>query len=256
MDVEKPIGFDAIMRVRTSTGFRATDFFGGVYMNNTTDVELAAVDCDHAISVELKHDDTLSEETGAFMQCALLYTTVGGQRRLRVHNLSLNCSSQLMELFKSSLERTRSSTSSPKQRLAVMGVEDTQLLLYPRLIPLHNMELEGEAVPLRCSEDRLSDGGAFFLWLGQACPPELIQGLFNLPSLAHLQPNTIAEHMQQRGHTFRWVAEFGVIPVHRDTELFAYGGCGPVGEQSWRELNPRLARVSRIGHPNPGLQCL
>ncbi|CAL8316205.1 unnamed protein product [Boreogadus saida] len=68
MDVEKPIGFDAIMRVRTSTGFRATDFFGGVYMNNTTDVELAAVDCDHAISVELKHDDTLSEETGAFMQ--------------------------------------------------------------------------------------------------------------------------------------------------------------------------------------------
>ncbi|CAL8236632.1 unnamed protein product [Arctogadus glacialis] len=88
------------------------------------------------------------------------------------------------------------------------GLEDTQLLLYPRLIPLHNMELEGEAVPspLRCSEDRLSDGGAFllenghalFLWLGQACPPELIQGLFNLPSLAHLQPNTIAEHMQQR----------------------------------------------------------
>ncbi|CAL8299234.1 unnamed protein product [Boreogadus saida] len=88
------------------------------------------------------------------------------------------------------------------QRLAVMamGVEDTQLLLYPRLIPLHNMELEGEAVPLRCSEDRLSDGGAvllenghaLFLWLGQACPPELIQGLFNLPSLAHLQPNTVS----------------------------------------------------------------
>ncbi|CAL8267807.1 unnamed protein product [Boreogadus saida] len=90
------------------------------------------------------------------------------------------------------------------QRLAVMamGVEDTQLLLYPRLIPLHNMKLEGEAVPspLRCSEDRLSDGGAFllenghalFLWLGQACPPKLIQGLFNLPSLAHLQPNTVS----------------------------------------------------------------
>lgn len=34
-------------------------------------------------------------------QCALLYTTIGGQRRLRIHNLSLNCSSQLSELYKS-----------------------------------------------------------------------------------------------------------------------------------------------------------
>lgn len=119
-------------------GFRATDFFGGIYMNNTTDVEMAAVDCDNGVTVEFKHDDTLSEETGALMQvcvkpsfipdwsylksflwrlktqvclklmfhtffpqCALLYTTIGGQRRLRIHNLSLNCSSQLSELYKS-----------------------------------------------------------------------------------------------------------------------------------------------------------
>uniref|UniRef100_A0A671LTX4 Protein transport protein Sec24D-like n=1 Tax=Sinocyclocheilus anshuiensis TaxID=1608454 RepID=A0A671LTX4_9TELE len=100
-DVEKSIGFDAIMRVRTGTGFRATDFFGAIYMNNTTDVEMAAVDCDKAVTVEFKHDDTLSEESGAVMQCALLYTTIGGQRRLRIHNLSLNCSSQLSELYKS-----------------------------------------------------------------------------------------------------------------------------------------------------------
>lgn len=37
-------------------------------MNNTTDIEMAAVDCDKAVTVELKHDDTLSEETGAFIQ--------------------------------------------------------------------------------------------------------------------------------------------------------------------------------------------
>ncbi|KAM8748110.1 protein transport protein Sec24D isoform 2-T2 [Acanthopagrus schlegelii] len=279
-DVEKSIGFDAIMRVRTSTGFRATDFFGAIHMNNTTDVEMAAVDCDKAVTVELKHDDTLSEETGALMQCALLYTTISGQRRLRIHNLSLNCSSQLSELYKSCetdslinffvksayrailnqplknvreilvnqtahmLACYRKNCASPSaasqlilpdamkvfpvymnslmktaplvgstelstddrahQRLSVMGmgVEDTQLLLYPRLLPLHNLDVGSEALPapLRCSEERLIDSGIFllenghsmFLWLGQASAPDLIQNLFNLPSLAHMQGHMCA----------------------------------------------------------------
>uniref|UniRef100_A0A4W5R2B9 SEC24 homolog D, COPII coat complex component n=1 Tax=Hucho hucho TaxID=62062 RepID=A0A4W5R2B9_9TELE len=268
-DVEKAIGFDAIMRVRTSTGFRATNFFGAIHMNNTTDVEMAAVDCDKAVTVEFKHDDKLSEETGALMQCALLYTTVSGQRRLRIHNLSLNCSAQLSELYKSCetdalinffaksayramlnqplktvreilvnqtahmLACYRKNCASPSaasqlilpdamkvfpvylnslmktgplvgsaelstddrahQRLSTtaMGVEDTQLLLYPRLVPLHNMDFASDVVPapVRCSEERLTDAGMFllengrslFLWLGQACPPELVQRVFNVP---------------------------------------------------------------------------
>ncbi|XP_049423749.1 protein transport protein Sec24D [Epinephelus fuscoguttatus] len=279
-DVQKSIGFDAVMRVRTSTGFRATEFFGAIHMNNTTDIEMAAVDCDKAVTVEFKHDDTLSEETGALIQCALLYTTISGQRRLRIHNLSLNCSSQLSELYKSCetdslvnffaksacrailnqplknvreilvnqtahmLACYRKNCASPSaasqlilpdamkvfpvymnslmkvaplvgstelatddrahQRLSIMGmgVEDTQLLLYPRLTPLHNIDVGSEALPaqVRCSEERLTDSGMFllenghsmFLWLGQASPPELIQSIFNLPSLAHLQGHMCA----------------------------------------------------------------
>ncbi|XP_013862544.1 protein transport protein Sec24C isoform X2 [Austrofundulus limnaeus] len=99
-DVQKQIGFDAVMRVRTSTGIRATDFFGSFYMSNTTDVELAGLDCDKAITVEFKHDDKLSEETGALMQCAVLYTSCSGQRRLRVHNMAVNCCSQLADLYR------------------------------------------------------------------------------------------------------------------------------------------------------------
>lgn len=106
------MGFDAVMRVRTSTGeavilenelktpspfghicdkglndcftcisiitllsgIRATDFFGSFFMTNTTDVELAGLDCDKAITVEFKHDDKLSEETGALMQVNSLNT--------------------------------------------------------------------------------------------------------------------------------------------------------------------------------------
>lgn len=42
-------------------------------MNNTTDIEMAAVDCDKAVTVEFKHDDALSEETGAMMQVCVFY---------------------------------------------------------------------------------------------------------------------------------------------------------------------------------------
>uniref|UniRef100_A0A673AV71 SEC24 homolog C, COPII coat complex component n=1 Tax=Sphaeramia orbicularis TaxID=375764 RepID=A0A673AV71_9TELE len=99
-DIQKPVGFDAVMRVRTSTGIRATDFFGSFFMSNTTDVELAGLDCDKAITVEFKHDDKLSEETGALMQCAVLYTSCSGQRRLRIHNMAVNCCSQLADLYR------------------------------------------------------------------------------------------------------------------------------------------------------------
>ncbi|XP_063043030.1 protein transport protein Sec24D [Engraulis encrasicolus] len=276
-DVQKHIGFDAIMRVRTSTGFRATDFHGGVYMSNTTDVEMAAVDCHKAVTVEMKHDDTLSEETGALMQCALLYTTPGGQRRLRIHNLSLNCSSQLSEIYKSAetdalmnffaksayrailsqpvktvreilvnqtahmLACYRKNCASPsaasqlilpdamkvlpvymcsllktsplvgsselqtddrsllRQTVLGMRTEDTQALLYPRLLPLGSLESDDLPSAVRCSEERLSEGGVFllengrslYLWISQSCPPELLQNLFNTPTLTQL-PNDMS----------------------------------------------------------------
>uniref|UniRef100_A0A803YH84 SEC24 homolog D, COPII coat complex component n=1 Tax=Meleagris gallopavo TaxID=9103 RepID=A0A803YH84_MELGA len=273
-DIEKKTGFDAIMRVRTSTGFRATDFFGAMYMNNTTDVEMAAVDCDKAVTVEFKHDDKLNEDSGALIQCAVLYTSVSGQRRLRIHNIGLNCSTQLADVYKTCetdalinffaksafkailsqplkvvreilvsqtahmLACYRKNCASPstasqlilpdamkvlpvymncllkstvltgrpeiptderayhRQLVMSMGVADTQLFFYPQLLPIHNLDLKSDTVPaaVRCSEERLSEGGAFilanglsmFLWLGVSTPPELIQGLFNVPSFAHI----------------------------------------------------------------------
>ncbi|XP_076981015.1 protein transport protein Sec24C isoform X2 [Tamandua tetradactyla] len=99
-DIQKIVGFDAVMRVRTSTGIRAVDFFGAFYMSNTTDVELAGLDVDKTVTVEFKHDDRLNEESGALLQCALLYTSCAGQRRLRIHNLALNCCTQLADLYR------------------------------------------------------------------------------------------------------------------------------------------------------------
>jgi protein transport protein SEC24 len=82
------------------TGIRPVDFLGNFYMSNTTDVEMCAVDSNQAIAVEIKHDDKLNEQEGAFVQVAVLFTSVSGQRRLRIHNLALNCCTQLADLFR------------------------------------------------------------------------------------------------------------------------------------------------------------
>lgn len=99
-NISRPIAFNATMRVRTSTGVRATDFFGHFYMSNTTEMELASIDCNKAIAVEVKHDDKLTEDEGVYIQAALLYTSCSGIRRLRIINLSLKTSSELAELYR------------------------------------------------------------------------------------------------------------------------------------------------------------
>lgn len=99
-DVSRPIAFDSIMRVRTSTGVRPTDFYGHLFMSNTTDMELASIDCDKAIAIEVKHDDKLTEEEGVYIQVALLYTSCGGQRRIRILNLGLKTCSQMADLYR------------------------------------------------------------------------------------------------------------------------------------------------------------
>ncbi|XP_046753810.1 protein transport protein Sec24C [Diprion similis] len=99
-NIKRPIAFDAIMRVRTSTGVRATDFYGHFFMSNTTDMELASIDSNKAVAIEIKHDDKLGDEEGVFIQAALLYTSCGGVRRLRVINLGLRTSSQMAELYR------------------------------------------------------------------------------------------------------------------------------------------------------------
>ena len=77
--MSRPIGFDAVLRVRTSTGVRPTDFHGHFLMQNTTDVELGAIDSHKGIAVEIKHDDKLTEEDGVYIQVALLYTSIYGE---------------------------------------------------------------------------------------------------------------------------------------------------------------------------------
>ncbi|KAF9594960.1 hypothetical protein IFM89_035530 [Coptis chinensis] len=99
-NVSRPQGFEAVMRVRCSQGIQVQEYSGSFCKRIPTDVDLPAIDCDKSIMVTFKHDDKLVEESECSFQCALLYTTIYGERRIRVTTLSLPCTSVLGNLFR------------------------------------------------------------------------------------------------------------------------------------------------------------
>ncbi|XP_051896705.1 protein transport protein Sec24C-like [Pristis pectinata] len=104
-NVEKVLGFNAVMNVHARKGIRATNYYGSFHVN-TTEVQLAAIDSDKALLVEFKHSGKLQEKDGVLIQFVLLYTTLSGQRRIRIHNVGLNCSTQLTDTFRTSQAET------------------------------------------------------------------------------------------------------------------------------------------------------
>ena len=49
-------------------GIRAVTFYGGFFMNNTTDIEFGNISCDKSVAVEIKHDDSMKDDTPAYIQ--------------------------------------------------------------------------------------------------------------------------------------------------------------------------------------------
>ncbi|ORX81264.1 hypothetical protein K493DRAFT_242055 [Basidiobolus meristosporus CBS 931.73] len=99
-NVSRQYGFNGVLRIRCSNGLSVDDHFGNFYMRNATDVEFGGIDSDKSIGVVLKHDAKVDEKLDATFQCALLYTTATGQRRIRLHNLSVPTTTLMANMFK------------------------------------------------------------------------------------------------------------------------------------------------------------
>ncbi|KAJ7196571.1 sec24-related protein [Mycena pura] len=82
-------GYNCVMRIRTSNGVRISDYLGNFTPRGATDLEFGILDADKALSVTLQHSGTLDTRGYVFLQSALLYTSVEGQRRVRTCNLAL-----------------------------------------------------------------------------------------------------------------------------------------------------------------------
>ncbi|KAL1921511.1 uncharacterized protein VTP21DRAFT_11227 [Calcarisporiella thermophila] len=93
-------GQDAVMRIRCSTGLKVVEHLGHFHSRNPTDLELAGIDADKAFGVILGYDERLDDKQPAHIQCALLYTTKEGSRRVRVHNLAVGVTNLVGNVFR------------------------------------------------------------------------------------------------------------------------------------------------------------
>ncbi|KAG1462190.1 hypothetical protein G6F56_005569 [Rhizopus delemar] len=99
-DLHRETGFDGVLRVRCSDGLQVMDHYGACHMSTYTDMDLSGIDETKALVALLKHDGKLDPNRGVAFQCALLYTTREGKRRVRVHNLQLAATSQISDVFR------------------------------------------------------------------------------------------------------------------------------------------------------------
>ena len=96
-------GYNAQARVRLSQGLRLQAYYGAFHQSSSTDLELGVIHADSAFAVQFDHRSSrrvLSEREHAFLQCAVLYTTVSGERRVRVMNVALQVSGLAGNVFR------------------------------------------------------------------------------------------------------------------------------------------------------------
>ncbi|KAM0787449.1 hypothetical protein ACM66B_003529 [Microbotryomycetes sp. NB124-2] len=98
--VTRETGYNTTMRIRCSNGLRVQEHYGNFFQRNVTDLEFGMLDSDKAVGARLKHEGKLDDKTDAFFQCAVLYTSAGGQRRVRVHNLAVPVTTLLANVFR------------------------------------------------------------------------------------------------------------------------------------------------------------
>lgn len=101
-DLTRATGFESVMRVRCSKGVKISAFHGNLTMRAKDLLAIPCVHADSTYTVELQHDSAapIKGDT-VYIQCALLYTTSGGDRRIRVNTLAVPLCHTVQQLVSS-----------------------------------------------------------------------------------------------------------------------------------------------------------
>lgn len=99
--VTRETGYQALMKVRCSNGLQVSSYHGNFLQHSFgADLELGSVDADKALGVMFSYDGKLDSKLDAHFQCALLYTTASGERRVRCTNTVASVSERLPDVMR------------------------------------------------------------------------------------------------------------------------------------------------------------
>ena len=118
-------GWEAVMRVRASRGLRISAFYGHFFIRGTDLLALPNVDEDKSFAVEIGHEENAVASSACCLQAALLYTTSGGERRIRVHSMQVPITNALTTLFEAA---DVDACANLMGRIAIEAALNTRLL--------------------------------------------------------------------------------------------------------------------------------
>ncbi|GFE55323.1 vesicle transport protein [Babesia ovis] len=92
-------GWEAVMRVRASKGWKITNWFGHCYIRGSDLMVLPNCHSDQTFTVTFEHEENVVTAKTSYFQAALLHTTSSGERRIRVSTYAIPVSDNATEVL-------------------------------------------------------------------------------------------------------------------------------------------------------------
>jgi protein transport protein SEC24 len=93
--------FESVIRVRATRGVRISNFYGNYFVRGTDLLALPNCTSDSTFAFDLAYDESMLSAQAITLQCALLYTTTEGERRIRVHTMLIPITQNIKEMVDS-----------------------------------------------------------------------------------------------------------------------------------------------------------
>ncbi|KAK6889779.1 Protein transport protein SEC24 [Candida tropicalis] len=138
--LSQDIALEAVLRVRGSTGFRMSSFYGNFFNRSSDLCSFPTFPRDQSYLIEMSIEETISKPI-VYFQAAVLHSTCFGERRIRVMNLALPTSSKLVDIYASAdqLAITNYFTHKAIEKALASSLPEAREFLIAKVVDILNI---------------------------------------------------------------------------------------------------------------------